>query len=89
MFWFIQKQCSENSAFLILRILQLFTCEVTCVFFLKSRLLFNIFYFEKLSYMKSLPNKNYNIILSIVERSTENIEKYLIFLQVIIWTMVI
>ena len=40
MFLFIWKQCRKNFAFLILRILKLFTCEV-CKF-LESRLIFNI-----------------------------------------------
>ena len=42
MFVFIQKQYLENFTFLILRILELFTREI-CKF-LKSRLIFNLFY---------------------------------------------
>ena len=42
MFVFILKQYAENFAFWILRIFELFTCEV-CEF-LKSRLIFNVLY---------------------------------------------
>ena len=42
MFVFMQKQCLENFPFLILRILELFAREFWN--FLKSRLIFDIFY---------------------------------------------
>ena len=43
MSWFIQKQYPENFALLIVRIPELFT-RVKFVFFVKSNLLFSIFY---------------------------------------------
>ena len=39
---FIWKYCTENFAFLILRIMELFTCKVC--FLLKNRVLFKVFY---------------------------------------------
>ena len=43
MFGFLEKQCPENFTFLVLKIIELFEREVF-IFFVKSRLLFNISY---------------------------------------------